>query len=244
MEFKQFIHKYGSEIVFGTCVAGVIGSSVGAVIVTPKANAEMQQKQTKKEKFLAALKHYALPGAGLILSLGGIIAVHVSKNKQISNLAIGLAASEKLYSDYKDKVVEFIGEKKENQVQDELAKDKVENSDIPKDIPKTFVLDQTQRCLCFDMYTGIYFESNKQLIENGVNRANSDLIEAGYLSLDDFYYNIGLNTKASVGMDHGWSYERDGLIKVEFTSILKDGEIPVLAIRFAKRPHESFDSFA
>lgn len=244
MDFKSFVKQYGSEFIFGTCIAGVVASTVGAVIVTPKANAEMQQKQTKKEKFLVALKHYAIPGAGMILSLGGLVGVHVSKNKQISKLALGLAASERLYNDYRDKVIDIIGEKKENEVQEKIVEDKVNKTDIPENPTKTFVLDQTQRCLCFDMYTGQYFESNKQLIENGINKANSELLSSGYLSLDDFYYNIGLKGAGSVCVDHGWKYDVDGLISVEFTSVLKDGAIPVLAIRFANRPHEGFDRFA
>ena len=247
MKLPNFLTKYGNEIIFGTCLAGMFGGAITAVVVTPKAVADMNEETDKWERIKAAAKHYILPGSMMILSSIGLVAVLVNKNKEISNLAIACAGAEKLYSEYKEKVVESIGEKKEAEIQDKITHDKIEKTEVPASLPVSTHNDTSSRYLCFDAWSGRYFESNKQHIENALNRANAALVRNGYLSLNEFYYYLGLDEidGGNIGWNRDWlDVDPNDLIAVRYYSDLKSGEQPVFAFAFETIPKTGYDRFS
>ena len=242
IQIPAFLSTHGKEIIFGGCLAGMWGGAITAVIATPKAVDEFKKASTKKEKLLVLTKHYSPAFAIMALSTGGLISVLVSKNKEIAGLALACAASEKLYSEYRQSVVDTVGEKKEIEIQDNLATKKVQETAIPETIKESLLIADDSSVLCQDLWTGRYFKSTRQKIDSGLNEANAQLNDDGYLSLNDFYYFIGLDSVVG-GVELGWSIS-NGTIKLEYTSSLKEGNVPVLAFRFSTHPTINYDRYA
>lgn len=242
MKIPAFFTMHGKEIAFGGCLIGMWGGAITAVIVTPKALEEFKKAKTKRERFLVLAKHYSPAFAIMALSTGGLISVLASKNKEIAGLALACAASEQLCSEYRQAVVDTVGEKKELEIQDKLADKKVQETPIPQTIKESLLIGDDTTVLCQDLWSGRYFKSTKQKIDSGLNEANAQLNDDGYLSLNDFYYFVGLDSVAG-GVELGWTIS-NGTVKLEYTSSLKDGTIPVLAFRFSTHPTINYDRYA
>ena len=71
------------------------------------------------------------------------------------------------------------------------------------------------------------------------NELNSRLINEMYVSLNDFYYELGLKTTTG-GDDLGWNIHRDGLVDVQFSSQLSDKGEPCLVIDYRVAPRYDF----
>lgn len=82
--------------------------------------------------------------------------------------------------------------------------------------------------LCCELYTGRYFQSDMQALAKAVNEINAKLNRHDYATLDDFYYEVGLEF-TKVSGHTGWDSSR--LLELEFSSILHDGK-PVLAFDY------------
>ena len=234
--------KYGNEIAFGIGIAGLWIAGATAVFITPKAAEEIRQQPDLKHKILVGLKYYGGPILIAGLSTASLISVLVGKNKMISGLTLALTASEQIAEEYKDKVVEVVGDKKALEIEEKLADDKIKRTDIPREIKETIMVDNGSEVLCCELWNKKYFTSSRQKIDSAVNDANAQLNNEDYISLNDMYYHLGLEPVAS-GVELGWSREKDGLIRIEYTSHIKDN-IPVLAFRYSTDPHSNFDRFA
>ena len=60
--------------------------------------------------------------------------------------------------------------------------------------------------LCFDAVTGRYFESNRGRIEAAVNRINKQIMKDEVATVNDFYYELGLEPASGLGL-LGWTFE-------------------------------------
>lgn len=71
--------------------------------------------------------------------------------------------------------------------------------------------------------------------ENELNRRMRDEM---YISLNDFYYEIGLN-RTSIGDELGWNID-NGYIDLSFSSQLADDGTPCLVIEYCVEPRYDF----
>ena len=127
--------KHSPEILTGLGVSGMIATTVLAVIATPRAIDLIESDSrhnhdgdpyayTKKEAFQSAWKCYipaAVTGTVSVACLIGASSVNAKRN---AALATAYTISETALSEYRNKVIETIGEKKEKTVRDEVAKEK------------------------------------------------------------------------------------------------------------------------
>jgi len=110
---------------------GTILAVVTAVKATPKAiqlirdaEAEKGEKLTVPEVVGATWKCYALPAAATVIAVGsGWASLHESA-KHNARLATALASGELALAEYQQKTREVVGEKKEREIRDEIARDK------------------------------------------------------------------------------------------------------------------------
>ena len=77
------------------------------------------------------------------------------------------------------------------------------------------------------------------IIKKAVNIINKKLLSYGYLSLNEFYDEIGLPSN-DIGEELGWNIN-DGLIEVYFGSHLTDNGTPCLTIEFENAPTYNYD---
>ena len=134
-----------------------------------------------------------------------------------------LAVSERAFSEYKDKVVETIGKKKEQAVRDEIAQDRVSKN------PTGTVIFGDGTVRCFDAHSGRYFNSDMETLRKAQNDINALLHREDTASLSDFYHMVGLpNTTHSSSV--GW--ESDKMMELEFSTVLSENGIPCISFDF------------
>lgn len=199
---KMFVKRNSSTIL--TCIGGigVIATAVMAVKATPKALACLEEAKqekgedlTKFEKVQAAGLVYVptvLVGASTIACIFGANALN---KKQQAALMSAYALLDNSYKDYKKKVGELYGEDADSRVQEEIVKDKYEESDHE-------VSDNKQ--LFYDDYSGRYFESTMEDVLRAELEINKLLCVCGGAYLNEFYDALGI-PPVDYGEHMGWS---------------------------------------
>ena len=245
--------KHSPEILTGIGIAGMISTTVLAVRATPKALMLIEEKKrekkfaseqpelTKIEVVRTAWKPYipaAVTGTASVACLVGASSVNARRN---AALAAAYALSESTLADYKEKVVETIGEKKAQEVKDAIAKDKVENDPVSR---KEVIITDKGETLCYDALSGRYFKSDIEYIRRAVNNLNERLLFDTHISLNEYYDEIGLEEIFPMGENLGWTVDPDsankGLIELDFSSQLAEGT-PCLVVGFSNTPRYDYE---
>lgn len=236
------LDKRSPEILAGIGIAGMLTTVVLAVRATPKAltlideasnakNAEL----TKGEIVKAAWKPY-VPAVitGVMSTTCMIGSVHIGA-RRIAALSTAYKLTETAFSEYKDKVVETIGEKREKTIKEKVDKEKLEKDPITaKEILVTGVGDT----ICYDTISGRYFKSDIEKIKKAINEVNRQLTYDMYVSLNEFYDAIGL-PNTSIGDDLGWNMDH-GLIDVDFGAQISDDGKPCIVMNYNIAPRYDF----
>lgn len=205
------LSRHAPEILMGMGIAGMITTTVLAVKATPKAlmliddkkNELETDKLTPVETVKATWKCYipaAITGATSIACLIGSASVSARRH---AALATAYKLSETAFSEYKEKVVETIGEKKEKTVRDKIAEKQVKDNPVSR--TEVFVTGKGQT-LFFDPLSARYFYSDLDKINRAINKLNRDIITDAFddgVSLNDFYCEIGL-PPTMTGDNLGW----------------------------------------
>lgn len=134
-------------------------------------------------------------------------------------LATAYKLSETALSEYREAVVETIGEKKEREVRDTVAKNKVAKDPVDN---KTIIYTGKGDSLFYDDTCSRYFKSNMDKINKAVLDLNKRMRDEMEISLNEFYYEIGLEGN-KVGDYLTWSID-DEYIDVTFSAILVNDE--------------------
>ncbi len=241
------ISKRSPEILTGIGIAGMITTTVMAVRATPKAHRLIENE--KYERSLAedkdgivrnftaidyvktSWKCYipaAITGCLSISCLIGASSVNVRRN---AALATAYTLSESALKEYKGKVIETIGEKKEQSVKDAIAKDRIDRDPVSS---REIIITERGNTLCYDVISGRYFKSDIDKLKKIENELNRQMRDEMYISLNEFYYEIGLNS-TSIGDDLGWNIDH-GYINLNFSSQLADDGTPCLVIDYQVAP--------
>lgn len=236
---RTAVTKHSPEILTGIGITGMITTTVLAVRATPKALILIEERKdeanvdklTPVETVKTAWTCYipaAITGGLSIICLIGASSVNARRN---AALATAYTLSESALKEYQEKVVEQIGEKKEQAVRDAIAKDKLEQNPVTN---REVIITEKGDTLCYDALSGRYFKSDIDKIKKAVNEINKNLLGDDYISLNDFYYELGLdNTK--LGDELGWNVN-DGLIDLNFSSQLASDGTPCLVINYQVAP--------
>lgn len=261
---KSALTQHSPEILTGFGIAGMITTTILAVRGTPKAmkliEAEIARKnreivreaaengdnccpQISKlkpiETVKVAWKCYipaAVTGAASVACLIGASSVHMKRN---AALLTAYKLSETALTEYKEKVVEVVGERKEEAIRDAVAKERVEKH--PVESSPVFITGNGDT-YCLDYYTDRYFKTDIDRIYKAENELNSQLLDEGYVNLNDFYYLLGLD-EAGLGAVMGWSYNRTGLVKLKLSSQLSSNKTPVMVIDFQTAPYYEYERY-
>ena len=260
---KISISKHSPEILTGIGIAGMITTTFLAVRATPKAlelieekkdelnNKKIEERLDKNgdlrdykeitklkfpDLFKATWKCYipaAVTSVASIACLVGASSVHIKRN---AVLATAYQLSETALTEYKEKVIETIGEKKEEVIRDKVNKDRIEKNPVSKN---NVIITDKGNTLCYDHMSGRYFKSDIDKINKAVNVINNRILHDFYASLNDLYSELGLYT-VSLGDKLGWNSDM-GLLEVEFSSQLADDGTPCLVMDFNKAPKYDYD---
>lgn len=243
---QALLSKHSPEILTGIGIAGMVSTTILAVKATPKAlkriEAEKQELQTDKltpvETVKAAWKFYipaAVTGTASIACLIGASSVNARRN---AALATAYKLSETALTEYRDKVVETIGEKKERTVREKIDKDHLDQN--PVNMNKVIVTGKGQT-LCYDHISGRYFYSDIDLIKRAINELNRQITINMYMSLNEFYDELNLE-HIGIGYDLGWNID-DGMIDPEFSSHLTGDNQPCVVLGYSVPPKHGYSDY-
>lgn len=176
---------------------------------------------------------YYVPAAGsAILTCGAVVGANQISTRRAAALAAAYSISEKAIAEYKDKVAEKFGEVKAKQVVDEVQKDRINNNPPSKDL---VILSGKQ--LCFDSYSGRYFESDMESLKKAMNDLNYKINTENYASLNDFYDLVGLD-RTTMGEEVGWSLDK--LMDIHFTTTLSPDGRPAISMDYTVVPTRGY----
>lgn len=219
-DVRTSLSRHSPAILMGIGIAGMVTTTVVAVKATPKALRLIEEKKqeleveslTPVETVKAAWKCYipaAVTGAVSVACLIGSNSVNTKRN---AALATAYKLSETAFSEYRDSVVEVIGEKKEKTVRDKVSEKELKANPINK---TDIIVTGKGKTLFFDPLSHRYFYSSIEKIrraENILNKEiNTDPFDAGR-TVNDFYEEIGIPTTAT-GDALGWNLNT-GLIDI------------------------------
>lgn len=238
------ISKHAPEILTAVGIGCMISSTVLAVKETPKALTLIEDKRkelevdelTTGEIIKTAWKCYIPSIATSVIGVGCLVGASTANAKRSAAILTAYKLTETAFLDYKDKVVETIGENKEKTIRDKVAKKKIEENPVTQN---NIIMTGNGDTLCCDMFCGRYFKSDIEKIKKAVNIINKKLLSYGYLSLNEFYDEIGLPSN-DLGEELGWNID-NGLIEVYFGSHLTDNGTPCLTIEFENAPTYNYD---
>ena len=243
---KAIISKHSPEILTGIGIAGMVTTTILAVKATPKAIKLIEAE--KKAKHVDALspvdtiktvwKCYipaAMTGASSIACLIGSNAINAKRNAALTTV---YTLSEMARNEYKEKVIETIGEKKERTIKEKVDAERIKKDPVSK---KEVIITEKGTTLCYDHVCGRYFKSDIDIINRAMNKINREIVINMYASLNDFYAELGLSP-VEMGYDLGWNID-DGTIEIEPSSQLADDGTPCLVIDYSVSPKYNYSRF-
>lgn len=250
-DVKMAVAKHSPEILTGLGIAGMITTTVLAVRATPKAldliedkRAELElgahERLTAVETVKTTWKCYlpaVITGATSIACLVGASSVNTRRN---AALATAYNLSTTALSEYKEKVLETVGEKKERDIRNKVAEERVNKEPVNQ---SAIIVSGNGTTRCFDTITKRRFVSDIETIKKIVNELNRRMINGeDYISLNDFYAELNLDG-VSIGDELGWNVTR-GLIEVNFDATLDQDGIPCIVIDYAVAPKRGFNRWS
>lgn len=242
---KKAVSKHSPEILTGLGIAGMVTATVLAVKATPKAIQLIEEKKSEEGKdelkpievVQATWKCYIPAATTAVVSAACLIGSNSVSARRSAALATAYKISENAISEYKEKVIEEIGDKKEKKV-----REKVEAANVEKQPVSSSEVHVTSKgkTLCFDGWSGRYFESSVEEIRRAENNINNQMLHdiTGYASLNEFYDEIGL-PHTEVGDMIGW--KATYLVKIHIGATVADDGRPCLTIIHDNRPIYEYD---
>lgn len=244
---EKFTADHSPQILTAIGVAGTISTAVLTGKATIKAVRLMDARQREldaagtthvidfKEKVANTWKLYVPPVAAGVLTVASIITATQIGTRRAAAMASAVVISEKAFGEYKEKVLEKMGENKERAVRDDIAQDRVRNNPVTE--TTIYAARGTGKDLCYEPYTGRYFLSGMEDIKKAQNDLNYQVLNNYYASMSDFYDLLGLD-RTKLSDDMGWN--SDELLEIQFSSVLSDDDRPCLVMDYKVVPIKGY----
>lgn len=231
------VSKHSPEILTGIGIAGMVTSTVLAVKATPKAlrickEVDETHDEPKKLDYVKATWKCYIPAAITgTLSAACLIGASSVNLKRNAALATAYQISQTALTEYKEKVVETVGEETEKVIREKVAEEKVKNNPIG---PNEVIMIGGEDFYCIDSISGRCFKSNEVEIKRVENEINNRLLNYMYVSLNEFYTEIGLSHTA-VGDEIGWNID-NGMLEIFITAVKDEKGRPCLVLDYNVAP--------
>lgn len=248
--FGMTLNRNAPAILTGLGVAGVLTtgylSATGALkgaqwLAQAEAVREMEEDETSltlKDKFKIVWPAYIPAVAVGSITIAAIITSQsLSARRQAAVVSL-YTLTDKAYTEYREKVIEKIGEKQELAVRDQVAQDRMAQNVTPTtEVIITGDGDQ----LVYDSMSGRTFKSNADKIRKAQNELNNMIIRNEYASQNDWFNLIGL-APLVYGDEVGWNH--GNMIEVHFASMMLPDERTCLSINYKTEPlHHYYRTF-
>lgn len=241
--------KHMPEIFAGVGVASLVGATVMAVRATLRGEKLVEEKKeelgrddlTPKETVETVWKCYVPAGFLTIAGVGLIFASTAVGRRRSAALAAACTFAESSFGEYREKVADIFGDDGEERVSSEVARERLRRRKPDPEPPVLGDEESEYTARYFDVYSGQDFKSDKNTFDEAVNKANAQLIDNGYLSLNDFYEYIGVKP-TKLGDTIGWNICK-GLVTIDrYPQIMENG-VPYIVIDYLVAPIYDYDQW-
>lgn len=218
-----------------------IGGLVGTAVLTGKASMaaartidreqyrldhdKVPHELEPKEKIKLVWKLYIPPAIAGAASIACIIGGAKSSGRRTAAAVAAYSLTEKAFTEYKEKVLEQIGENKEQKIRDAIAQDQVTNNPPSKEV----IIVGGGQVLCCELLTHRYFRSDMETLRKAQNDINALINGQYYVTLSEFYDIIGL-PYTSISSNIGW--DSDKLMELDFSTVISEDGEPCLAFDY------------
>lgn len=222
---------------------GVVGTVATAVLThkaAVKATHEIAERDsvrkikgeeplTRTERIKHTWVNYLPPIASGAITIGVIVYANRISAKRMAALAAGYGLLEGRFDEYKTKMQEKLGIKKESEARDELAQDRTD-----KNPPDPTLIITEGKTLFRDEPSGRYFESTMENIKRAENDLNRKIIKDEYAVLTDWYEMIGLPA-TSLSEEFGWEMTNE-LVDVLKSAVITPEGRPCICLDYNIHP--------
>ena len=243
---REFSSKHSPEILTAIGITGMAGAIVSVGKATPKAlilledaREEKQDELTKVEVVKVCWKCYIPAALTFTFSAACLVSANSVNAKRNAALATAYKLSESAFAEYKEKVIETVGEKKEKEVRNKVAKDRIEKNPVNN---AEVIITNRGTTLCYDHISGRYFNSDIDKIKKAENELNKRLLNEMYISLNDFYDELGLEP-TGLGDELGWNFNGN-LIELDLSSQIASDGRPAIVIDYSIAPIRDYYKLA
>ena len=237
--------KHSPELLTGIGIAGMVTTVVLAVRATPKALRLIDEKKAdipeenipRIEAVKAAWKVYVPAVLTGILSTICLIGANSVNQRRNAAIAAAYSLSESALKEYREKVVETIGERKEQAIRDDIAKDRITENPV-----REVIVSDRGSTLCYDSLSGRYFKSDIEKLRRIVNDLNRRMRDEMFISLNDFYCAVDNPDlgPTKLGDMLGWNIDK-GYIDLNFSSQLTTDGTPCLVLDYTVVPEYEYN---
>lgn len=223
---KESLRSNSPTILTGAGVGGVITTAY----LTGRASWHASRKvsdmppMSLKNTARVVWKLYIPAAASGVVTIGCVVmGARAQSNRATAAYAV-LAGTEKAFAEYRNKIVEQIGPKKEQSVRDQIAQDRVNNNP-----PGQIIIAGAGQVLCCELFTGRYFMSDMETLRKAENQINFRMRNEMYACLSDFYPLVGLPYTSSSD-DMGWEDNRQ--FELKFSTVMSQDGRPCIAFEY------------
>ena len=195
-----YFKRNGATILTVVGGVGVVTTTVLGIKATPKALALIDsakkkngEKLNKIEKIQVAAPVYIPTIISGVATLTCIFGANVLNKKKQASLISAYALVDNSYKEYKNKVKELYGEEANNEIQEEIAKDKYEK-----------IKPEIEEVLVYDEFSGRYFNTTLVKLGKAEYEVNRTIHMRGWADYNDFYDVLGVE-RIDEGDELGWS---------------------------------------
>lgn len=236
-----YLSKNSSAILTGCGIVGIVVTAVTAVSAGIEIKEklddayeendceELEPKEIVKTSWKSCVPVVA-SGAATAACFIGAQTINTRRNIMLASLYSMTANN---FSEYRDAVVRKLGEKKEEEVRDEVSRKQLE--DNPVSSSEVYITDGDT--LCYDSWSGRYFRSSIEKIRAAVNAINHDLNSELTMPLNDFYFLLNLPTTKG-GDKAGWNVDKP--MQVYFSSQIAENNEPCIVVNYYTEPMDDY----
>ena len=159
-----------------------------------------------------------------------VLKSHSMMKNRLAAITVAYTGIDTAYKLYKKNAADILGEKKEQEISDAVAKDRIKDKEPVEDD----IIVVKPGTLCYDVASDRYFRSDIESVKRAINEMNRYLLDECYVSLNEVYYEMGLKG-VKTGDSFGWRID-NGLIDVSFSSQIAPNGEPCLVIDFYAEP--------
>jgi hypothetical protein len=255
-QIGKVISSNGTTILTGLAVGG-FGTTIFMTIKGDRsANRKIEQEKnlryeklpkgkrnerieplTTKELVELTWQDYAPAAVMGVATVACMVAANHVGLRRNAALASAYSLTETALREYQQKVVEVIGEKKEQQVRDDIAQDKLAANPVSGNT--IFITDKGES-LVYETISGRYFKSDIESIRQTQNDLNQLVLKGEDVTLNMMFGALGLDyvdLGKSIGWAVGWSNDRP-LLEFVFSSKLTDKNEPCLVLSYRYAPRQ------